>query len=639
MNLGMNHIWKFSWLLPACCWLHTAHTQIADTVLMNRWYDSMVIFQDEEPIKALSYINKGLIESRKGGNLLWEGYFLQSGGIIYDLNNQLDSGLIFFEKTIEVAKKIKDSVMEANALSNIGVAYQARGYLQPALFYQLAAARLRENLPNKLYLSKSYNNIGLLYRVKKDYKKALEYLNKSFLLKKEVNDSIGMATTLLNIGSCYQHLSRYDSALIYAKKTLEIAQRINDKELTLSATGNVGIALMQTGDLENAIGWLKRSILARNNDKNQEEYYSIYQAISTYYQKKGNLSLSKNYLLQGLEKAEKNNRREHISIFQKKLAFLYAEEKNFEESFKLLEKSVQLNDSLLNETNIRQINEMNILYETELRENEIKALTSETTENKLQLLQGSRQRNFLLTALAFSLIIAFIIAYALNQNQKKNVLLKKQKNIIESQLRDKELLMSEIHHRVKNNLQIISGLLNLQSRHIADPNALQAVREGRNRVKSIALIHQQLYQRESLTAINLHHYLKDLLHSIQQSFKNSGKPIIHELKCPETEIDVEVAVPIGLIVNEIVTNSYKYAFTIKEKGRIAVEVIPEEPGMTIIITDNGIGLPEEFDWQQQKSFGLKMVGTLVNKLKAHIEIKNDDGAIFSIHIPNYNNIT
>ncbi len=639
MNIGMNHILKYSWLLAACFWLHIAHTQIADTVLMNRWYDSMVTYQDKEPIKAIVYMNKGLEESRRGGNLLWEGYFLQSGGVIYDLNNQLDSGLIFFEKTIEVAKKIKDSVMEANALGNIGVAYQARGYLQPALFYQLAAARLRENQPNKLYLSKSYNNIGLLYRIKKDYKKALEYLNKSFLLKKEVNDSIGMATTLLNIGSCYQHLGKFDSALNFAKKTLEISQRIKDKELTLSATGNVGIALLQAGDSENAIGWLKRAILATYTDKNQEEYYSIYQGISTYYQKKGNLSLSKNYLLQGLEKAEKNNRREHISIFQKKLAFLYAEEKNFEESFKLLEKSVQLNDSLLNETNIRQINEMNILYETELRENEIEALTSETTENKLKLLQGSKQRNLLLTALAFSLIIAFIIGYALNQNQKKNVLLRKQKSIIESQLRDKELLMSEIHHRVKNNLQIISGLLNLQSRHIADPNALQAVREGRNRVKSIALIHQQLYQRESLTAINLNDYLKDLLQSIQQSFKDSGKSITHELKCPDTELDVEVAVPIGLIINELVTNSYKYAFSNRSHGQVVVTILVQEAAMTVVVYDNGIGLPLDFDWQNQKSFGLKMIGTLINKLKATLDMDSSNGTRVNIYIPDFKNIS
>jgi two-component sensor histidine kinase len=631
---------RFFLLLSAFCWAEAVYTQNADTALMNRWYDSMSSMMDKEPSKALVYVQKGLIESRKGGDLLWEGYFLQSGGIIYDIANQLDSGLIYFEKTIKVAKQLLDTVMEANALGNIGVAYQARGYLQPALTYQLAAARLREHQANQVYLSKSYNNIGLLYRMKKDYVKGLEYLNKSFKIKKQANDSTGMAITLLNMGSCYQHLKQYDSALYFAKKTLEIASIIDDKVIIKSASGNIGIALLGKGDSENAIVWLKKGLPLENNVETEEEIYSIYQSIATYYQKKGDLTQSKNYLLQGLEKAQNNNRREFIAVLQKKLALLYAEENQFEASFHLLQKSILLSDSLLNEANIRQINEMNILYETEIKENKIEALTSETTESKLKLLQGSKQRNLLLTALVFSVIIAFIIAYALKQNQHKNLLLKEQKEIIEKQLKDKELLMGEIHHRVKNNLQIISGLLNLQSRHIADPNALQAVREGRNRVKSIALIHQQLYQRDSLTAINLNNYLKDLLQSIHQSFKDSGKSITHELKCPDTEIDVEVAVPIGLIINELVTNSYKYAFTNKVSGKISISITVFKKSMTIVHSDNGIGLPLGFDWKLQKSFGIKMVGTLVHKLKGDLQINNvEDGASFIINIPDYKNIT
>lgn len=613
--------------------------QKADTALMNRWYDSMVSVMETEPETAIKFVHKGIEESNKGKDLLWEGYFLQSGGIIHDLANHLDSGLHYFEKTIEVAKQLKDTVMEANALGNIGVAYQARGYLQPALTYQLAAARLRESQPKKMYLSKSLNNIGLLYRMKKDYKKALEYLHKSLNIKTEVGDSEGIATALLNIGSCYQHLGNYDSALTYANKTLAMSTQINDKDNIAAATANIGIAQLALGNLENAIGHLKKAIYLNENGAKEEEYFSIYQGISSYYEKKGNLTLSKQYAFTGLQKAKQFSRREQIVIFQNSLAKLYAKEKNFEKAFQLIQQATLLRDSLLNEASSRQINEMNILYETELKESRIETLTSETSENKIQIEQGNKQRNLLLTALAFSLFIALIIGYSLKQNQKKNALLSEQKNIIEKQLKEKEILMGEIHHRVKNNLQIISGLLNLQSRHIADPNALQAVREGRNRVKSIALIHQQLYQRDSLTAINLNHYLKDLLYSIQQSFRDTGKEIKHELICPETEIDVEVSVPIGLIINELVTNCYKHAFTGKESGKIIVSITQVEQTMIITTSDNGVGLPQGFVWQNQKSFGIKMIGTLVSKLKATFEIEKNNGTTFIIKIPNYANIT
>lgn len=593
---------------------------------------------DNDPKKALNYVAKGLTESRIGGDLLWEGYFLQSGGIIYDLSNNLDSGLAYFERTIEVARQRNDTVMEANALGNIGVAYQARGFLQPALTYQLAAARLREYQPNKTYLSKSYNNIGLIYRIKKDYAKALEYLHKSLSIKKETVDSSGMATTLLNIGSCYQHLGNYDSAISYAKQTLAIAQLLDENETIAAATGNIGLAFLAKGDLEKAIEMLKKALELSENGTKEEEYFSIYKGISSYYQKKGNITQSKVFALQGLEKAIQYNRREQIAIFQKTLSMLYAGENKFAEAFKMLEKSTLLGDSLLNEANIRQINEMNILYETELKENKIEVLTSETLENQIKLLKGSKQRNLLISALAFALIIASVIGYSLRQNQKKNLLLSEQKNIIEAQLKEKEILMGEIHHRVKNNLQIISGLLNLQSRHIADPNAQQAVREGRNRVKSIALIHQQLYQRESLTVINLRHYLKDLLQSIHQSFRDTGKEISHELKCPEVLLDVEAAVPIGLIINELVTNSYKYAFTERETGKIVISVEPNDPSMIVTISDNGIGLPQDFNWKQQNSFGIKMIGTLINKLRANFSIDGTNGTHFRMNIPDYSNI-
>jgi two-component system, sensor histidine kinase PdtaS len=613
--------------------------QKADTALLNRWYDSMSDAMYARPKDALGYMHKGRIASNMGEDKAWEGYFLQAAGIIHDLDNQLDSSLYYFEKTIALAKEMKDTVMEANALGNIGVAYHARGYLQPALNYHLAAARLREASSSKQYLGKSYNNIGLLYRMKKDYSKAMEYLNKSLELKQKDEDEAGMVTTLMNMGSCFQHTGQYDSALAYARNSLNLASQIGDKENEAAATGNIGLALLSLGKTEQAKTYLTKALQLFGNGGNDEEYFSIFQGLSKYYLQKGDLSQSKDYTLHGLQKARQMQRREQEVNFLKSLANITKMEGNGQLAFTYLEQATQLNDSLLNEANIRQMNEMNILYETELKESEIQKLTTEGLENRLKLLENNRQRNVLMTAFAFAAVIAIIIGYSLKKNKEKSALLAKQNEIIEKQLKEKEILMGEIHHRVKNNLQIISGLLNLQSRHIADPNALQAVREGRNRVKSIALIHQQLYQRESLTAINLKHYLKDLMQSIDQSFRDSGKEITHQVACPELLLDVEAAVPIGLIVNELVTNSYKHAFHHKNKGIITLHIEADEPSMQLIIQDNGDGLPEGFNLQEQKSFGLKMINTLVNKLKASFTIEQDSGAKFILHIPNYSDIS
>lgn len=613
--------------------------QKADTALLNRWYDSMSDAMYAQPKDALGYMHKGRLASHIGKDKAWEGYFLQAAGIIHDLDNQLDSSLYYFEKTIALAKEMKDTVMEANALGNIGVAYHARGFLQPALNYHLAAARLREATSSKQYLGKSYNNIGLLYRIKKDYPKAMEYLNKSLEIKQKDGDEAGIVTTLMNIGSCFQHIGQYDSALAYARNGLTLAKKINDNENIAATTGNIGLALLSIGKTEQAKTYLTRALELYGNNGNDEEFLSIYQGLSKYYLQIGNLNESKAFAQKGLQKARQMQRREQEVTFLKLVANLTKLEGNTQLAYTYLEQATQLNDSLLNEANIRQLNEMNILYETELKENEIQYLTNETLESKLKLVNNKRQRNVLITALVFAGITAVVIGYSLKKNKEKNALLTKQNEIIENQLKEKEILMGEIHHRVKNNLQIISGLLNLQSRHIADPNAQQAVREGRNRVKSIALIHQQLYQRESLTAINLSHYLKDLMQSIDQSFKDNGKQITHQVVCPDLLLDVEAAVPIGLIVNELVTNCYKHAFQHKSHGNIALKITADEPAMQVIIQDNGDGLPEGFNLQEQKSFGLKMISTLVNKLKASFTIDNQKGATFILHIPNYSNIS
>ncbi len=594
---------------------------------------------DKKPDVAMEYVHQGVAEAKHGNNALWQGYFLQSGGIILDLSNKLDSSLYYFNETIAVAKTINDTIMEANALGNIGAAYHARGLLQPALDYHLAAARLRMNLPNKMYLGKSYNNIGLLYRIKKDYAKALDYLNRSLKIKEEVGDSLGLVATYLNIGSCYQYLKKYDSALHYAGQTLEMATKLKDVTKITAATGNMGVALLGLGEEEKAVVHLEKALSMLPASGHDEEFFSIYQGLGRYHRLKGETDKAIAFVNMGLEKAREMQRREQVMQFHIQLAGIYAGREDYQQAFNQYKTADALKDSLLNEENIRQLNELNVLFETEQKEQQIELLQNNVIEKEVTMLKNSKIRNLLLLTIFFLLSIAIVIGFSLNQNRKKNKQLAAQKTIIEKQLKEKEVLMHEIHHRVKNNLQIISGLLNLQSRHIDDPNALQAVREGRNRVKSIALIHQQLYQQENITDINLKTYIHELMQSIQQSFRDSGKQIQYHIECPDILLDVEVAVPIGLIVNELITNSYKYAFTEREDGAIGIKAEKMGVGMRLNIFDNGVGLPPGFKWKNQKSFGMKMIATLIQKLNASMKIESHNGTFIVIYIPDYKNIS
>jgi PAS domain S-box-containing protein len=204
---------------------------------------------------------------------------------------------------------------------------------------------------------------------------------------------------------------------------------------------------------------------------------------------------------------------------------------------------------------------------------------------------------------------------------------------IETSLAEKEILLKEIHHRVKNNLQIISSILNLQSYYITDKRSLEAFNESKNRVRTMALIHEKLYRTESISRLNLKEYIQELVSNLFKSY-NTGKSFIESEICvDEIFIVTEVAIPLGLIINEIVTNSLKHAFLPDTRGKIYINIKHISPEkLKIVIGDNGRGLPEDFDYQNTDSLGLKLVSSLISQLEGEILLKKNEGTEFTIYI-------
>jgi two-component system, sensor histidine kinase PdtaS len=151
----------------------------------------------------------------------------------------------------------------------------------------------------------------------------------------------------------------------------------------------------------------------------------------------------------------------------------------------------------------------------------------------------------------------------------------------------------------------------------------------------MALIHQKLYQQDNLTGVNMKEYLVDLVNTIQQTFKDTNTAIQADIVCNELSLDVDTAIPLGLIINELVTNCYKYAFTGRNSGLIIIRLEEEKKKLVLEVKDNGAGLPDSFDINNTKSFGMKLIQSLAAKLEADIETTNSDGAIFKLSISNY----
>ncbi len=238
------------------------------------------------------------------------------------------------------------------------------------------------------------------------------------------------------------------------------------------------------------------------------------------------------------------------------------------------------------------------------------------------------------------IIFLVIIRQIITLNENKNLLIiaekeiesrKSAENKIKSSLDEKNILLQEIHHRVKNNMQIISSLLNLQTRYVDDEEAVNVLKESQNRVRSMAMIHEKLYQSKDLSHINFLDYIQSLVSNLFYSYNVKNPQIKSILKIDDVKLNMETAVPCGLIISEIVSNSLKYAFPNEMHGEILVSLKSVENGYELIISDNGIGLPSELDIDNHKSLGLILVKSLTEQIDGKITIKRNHGTEFKIN--------
>jgi two-component sensor histidine kinase len=221
-----------------------------------------------------------------------------------------------------------------------------------------------------------------------------------------------------------------------------------------------------------------------------------------------------------------------------------------------------------------------------------------------------------------------------NEIELKNSSLKKIENDKENLIKQKEWLMQEIHHRVKNNLQIVISLLNTQSAYLDDVAAYNAIRESQHRMQSISLIHQKLYQSDSLAMVSLPAYIDDLITYLSDSF-NTAPRILFETRLVPLELEVTKAVPVGLIINEAITNSIKYAFPKNSNGKIMISIDEiSDNDYQLAIRDNGIGLAQDHAPGKSHSLGMTLMRGLSKQICGDLEIENKDGVCIIIKFNN-----
>jgi two-component sensor histidine kinase len=207
---------------------------------------------------------------------------------------------------------------------------------------------------------------------------------------------------------------------------------------------------------------------------------------------------------------------------------------------------------------------------------------------------------------------------------------------IRASLREKETMLKEIHHRVKNNLQVVSSLLDMQSSYLQDEKAKEALWASMARVKTMAMIHTQLYLSTDLARVDFGHFIQDLIGNISQSYGRTESPVEINVDADEIHLGIETSIPCGLILNELVANALEHAFPegkLEATGKINITMRPEDNQVVLTVQDNGIGFPESIDVAILKSLGLDLVNILVGQMNGKIDMQVVGGTTWTITFP------
>ena len=207
---------------------------------------------------------------------------------------------------------------------------------------------------------------------------------------------------------------------------------------------------------------------------------------------------------------------------------------------------------------------------------------------------------------------------------------KKNEKLLQNSLNEKEMLLKEIYHRVKNNLMIISSLLSLQSRYIKDEESKNIFKESQNRARSMALIHERLYQSTDLKRIDFGEYIRTLANDLYNTYVLDKSLITLNIDVDDVKLDINTSIPLGLIVNELVTNSLKHAFPNSKSGEIDIQFHTQDDKYLLEVKDNGIGFPKDINYKNTNSLGLRLINSLTEQIDAEVEFDNTSGSSFKI---------
>ncbi|MFT5736969.1 MAG: two-component sensor histidine kinase [Maribacter sp.] len=562
-------------------------------------------------------------------------YQLIQSQIYYDLGD--------YEKSLAITKSLYDehSFFELE-IKTIILELMDTNYSKLELYerqFEIRSMKRELGLTENIMFYDIYSNLGQYRKAMKDYIAE----QKSLI---EEGDFYARANYNNNVGNYLRLDKSVPTALSYFKKANafmdvyfnDILSDRTEQELIAAHVlkgkilGNIGKCHVLDKDYKKAISFLEESVETINKYNKGKFSSDLIE---------NSLELAESYLqLNDFAKAtdylsEIDTPRKAANILKKNslYAAYYDRTGDYKSSSTYLKRNVRIRDSI-EDNNSKIINQQLTSVLNQNLENSRNMLEKQKLaleKSRIDIIEKDKSISLVFISLVFTLLGFAGLVYAYLKSIKNQRLIAEQKHIIENALVEKDSLLKEIHHRVKNNLQMVSSLLSLQTKNTQSKAVIEALEEGKSRVKAMALIHQKLYQNDDLSVIEMQSYIESLINSVQSVYKKGGHNINITIDAEGVELDIDRAIPFGLILNELVSNSFKYAFPNDEDdGKIYIHIrqLSGQEGF-FEYTDNGVGLPEDTKERANSSMGIRLMNRLANQLQTNLNTdRTADGVRF-----------
>ncbi|MDF2191921.1 histidine kinase dimerization/phosphoacceptor domain -containing protein [Paraflavitalea sp. CAU 1676] len=622
--------------------IHNEKEALGDAYLeLQNYYD---VYSESEWPQRVNYAETAERLYREVGNKFKQAEVLKHLGDFYQIKEADSIALIHLHASLAIYKELKYPQVQS-VYDLIGYILYHHNDLQQALKYGLLAVEVGEKYkPGSSELSTIYNRVGLTCYRLTQYREAVNYFTRSFAIAIDQKDTGAAAVIAPNLMDAYMRIKDQQGLISFLQRN----KFLYDKGAAIHKINYLTtfvLAYLITGDHESASPYVEALQNLVGNTDDEGRLRNLQRALIPY------LLASQRYkdMYRYLPANERYCRkyRNFNGLADNYLWWYKADSAlgNYPASIAHYKLYKEASDTSLTMKANQQINQLLIQHEAYKKDQEISAkesniiyLKEEAKMQEAQLQQAKLLRNLTYVLVALLLLVISLLFNRYRLKQRTNKKLEKQQqeiarknNSLQQLVTEKEWLVKEIHHRVKNNLQTVMALLGTQSGYLKNEEAITAIQDSQQRIQTMSLIHQRLYQSNNLLSVKMADYIHELVGSLRDS-QGSHNRIHFMIDVDPIELDVAHVIPLGLIVNEAVTNCFKYAFPGQRYGVITIELkAPQQEEWLLVIKDDGVGLPRGFDIHQADSMGMHLIRGLCDQLDAQLSITSENGTCITIY--------